>query len=125
MESKIFTYDEACALIEDIRAKTESANRLMVDCRRQLAMAEDGSEEAKEIQAGIAALVGEWSNDILETGALPKGLWTVDFDSGQGFFYCWALGESNLEHYHDYSDGFRGRKPLTPIQQAPPSHLLN
>lgn len=125
MESKIFTYDEARALIEDIRAKTESANRQMVDRRRRLALVEDGSEAAKKIQAGIAALVGEWSNDILETGALPKGLWTVDFDSGQGFYYCWALGESNLEHFHDYSTGFRGRKPLTPFQRDPPSHLLN
>jgi hypothetical protein len=125
MPGKIFSYDEAQALIPDIRRLTEAANERLLAYRKRLGRETADSATAVKLQEWITALVARWSQDVLDVGALPKGLWTVDFDSGRGYFYCWALGESELSHSHSYEAGFRGRKPLSEEQKLPPPHLLN
>jgi hypothetical protein len=42
-----------------------------------------------------------------------KGLWLADFDSGDGYYYCWQLGEEDIEHFHRYEVGFAGRRPIS------------
>jgi len=39
-------------------------------------------------------------------------LWLVDFDSGDGIYYCWRHPEASLEYFHEYGAGFAGRRPL-------------
>ena len=46
-------------------------------------------------------------------GVEVKGLWLADFDSGDGYYYCWQLGEDDIEHFHRYETGFAGRRPIT------------
>ena len=43
-------------------------------------------------------------------GGQPKGLWLVDFDSGDGFSFCWKYGEEEIAHVHAYDAGFAGRR---------------
>jgi hypothetical protein len=40
-----------------------------------------------------------------------KGLWLVDFDSGDGY-WCWAYPEADLGHWHSYEGGFGARVPV-------------
>ena len=40
-----------------------------------------------------------------------KGLWLVDFDSGDGY-WCWAYPEDDLGYWHSYEGGFGARVPL-------------
>jgi hypothetical protein len=44
----------------------------------------------------------------MQLGCLPKGIWLVDFDNGEGY-YCWRYGDDQIEYFHGYSDGFSGR----------------
>jgi hypothetical protein len=48
----------------------------------------------------------------MELGVLVKGMWLVDFDSGDGIYYCWQHPEPTIEYFHDYGSGFAGRRPL-------------
>ncbi len=125
MPGKIFSYDEAQSLIPDLRRLTDAANERLLAYRKRLDRETADSATAVKLQEWITALVARWSQDVLDIGALPKGLWTVDFDSGRGFFYCWALGETELGHFHSYEAGFPGREPLAEEQKQPPPHLLN
>ena len=50
---------------------------------------------------------------VRNLGVEVKGLWLADFDSGDGYYYCWKLGEDDIEHFHRYETGFAGRRPIS------------
>ena len=118
MADSIFTYGEACARLEAVRRATQAADERLQQLRAQLEKVARDSPDAGRLKAQIEEAVQRWAGDILALGALPKGLWTVDFDSGHGFYYCWTLNEPELAHYHPYEAGYAGRKPL--VNGAPP-----
>jgi hypothetical protein len=117
MEHRIFRYDEASALLEPVRERTLAAHERVQTLRAQLEGVATDSPQAVKLGEWIDTTIQQWAEDILALGALPKGLWTVDFDSGRGYFYCWSLNEARLTHYHRYEDGFAGRKPLSDLSE--------
>jgi hypothetical protein len=95
---RIFTYEEAVALLPEAqRITSEAVER--VD--------EMDSENPEDYQR----LVTEWAEAIMALGIEVKGLWLIDFDSGAGY-YCWKYPEPALEHFHSYEEGFGGRVKL-------------
>ncbi len=89
---------EWCQRVESLIARLESMNP---EHTESIAALEN------EINEGIKA----WHEKIRKLGAHPKGLWLVDFDSGEGF-YCWKYPEHKITHWHSYENGFSGRVPL-------------
>lgn len=98
MKRRIFTYEEAVALLPEVRRLTAEA----VERVETL-----DSEDPADYQA----LIDRWAETILGLGVEVKGLWLVDFDSGAGY-YCWRHPEPALEHFHGYDEGFPGRVKL-------------
>jgi hypothetical protein len=129
---RVFTLEEANALLEQIRplaqelverrralAQARSARRRIasqiagngggIDPRAAVELDERVAEELK----GLARCV----NAIHGLGALVKdpdeGL--VDFPALRGdehVYFCWRLGEDEIEYWHGVDEGFAGRKPL-------------
>ena len=97
-EKKIFTLEEARALLPRVQELTEEA----VDRFGRLPA--NLEEERREVAE-------EWAREIMALGAEIKGLWLVDFDSGAGY-YCWKYPEPRLTHFHSYEEGFAGRLPM-------------
>jgi hypothetical protein len=125
MKSKIFTYEEASATLGQVRELTQEAHQRLQELRAQIEGLPPASRRARKLSEWINTAINQWVEAITRLGALPKGLWTVDFDSGQGYYFCWTLNEDSLTYYHSYEEGFMGRKPLTRIQREPPPLLLN
>ena len=98
-EKRTFTYEEAAALLPEVRRITEEAFR-------KVEALEGSPEEAA--QDKINEIVTNWARAVLQHGIDVKGLWLVDFDNGSGY-YCWQYPESGLQYYHSYEDGFAGR----------------
>jgi hypothetical protein len=95
---RIFTYEEATALLPEAqRITTEAVERVE----------EMDSEEPEDYQR----VVTDWAEAIMALGIEVKGLWLIDFDSGAGY-YCWKYPEPALEHFHSYDEGFGGRVKL-------------
>lgn len=101
---KIFTYEEAAALLPAVQQITAGA----------VAAVDELSTDAEEEPVDVATfnrIIGEWAEQILDLGIEIKGLWLIDFDSGSGY-YCWQYPEPSLQHFHGYEEGFGGRVKL-------------
>ena len=102
--NKTFSYDEARALLPEVRRLTEEAHR-KVETAGTAATAGQGATDAQE---QLDRVVSDWAHAVMELGAEVKGLWLVDFDNGSGY-YCWRYPEEDLLYFHSYEEGFSGR----------------
>ena len=98
MTKKIFSYEEAAALLPLVRQLTGDAVERVDELQ---------SETPDEYQRVVAA----WAADIIRLGIEVKGLWLIDFDNGSGY-YCWKWPEPSLQFFHGYEEGFGGRVKL-------------
>lgn len=99
MSKRIFSYEEATALLPRVQRVTAAA----VERINELPEEEDPD--------AYQQVVMEWAESVLGLGVEVKGLWLVDFDSGGGY-YCWRYPEPALEYFHGYEEGFGGRVKL-------------
>ncbi|HVE73233.1 MAG TPA: DUF2203 family protein [Thermoanaerobaculia bacterium] len=98
MPKRIFSYEQAIALLPEVRRITDDAVERL-------------DAVVSEEPAAYERIVTEWAEEILAMGVEVKGLWLVDFDSGGGY-YCWRHPEPALEYFHGYEEGFGGRVKL-------------
>jgi hypothetical protein len=108
---RIFTYEQALATFPQVRDLTVAAVRQIEAMFSRLQSRQEREERAAELEAAHDEIVRAWVRRIHELGCEAKGLWTVDWDSGDGCF-CWAYPEESLSHFHGYDDGFAGRVPI-------------
>jgi hypothetical protein len=103
-EKKIFTYEEARALLPEVQRLTREAQARI----EGLQSGSDPEGRAGSAQARLEGIANDWAQAVMAMGIEVKGLWLVDFDNGSGY-YCWQHPEDTLDFYHSYDDGFRGR----------------
>jgi len=69
-------------------------------------------EKTTEVEAVVTREIEEWNGKVRKLGGIPKGLWLVDIDAGDGY-YCWKFPENEIAFWHDYKSGYSGRIPLS------------
>ena len=109
---RIFTLEEARALMPQVMTTTEPVYTLAASLSEELSQAEDASDvaRAEDLRERLQILVQSWQQSMQDLEAEVKGLWLVDFDSGDGY-WCWAYPETELGHWHSYEGGFRSSVP--------------
>jgi hypothetical protein len=124
---KIFTVQEANALIPDVRiilSRIQRAHRKLTRYRNDAKKAAEAAEQGGGgIANGVAyaSILTQLTLQLAELEGLgvqlkdfERGL--VDFPSlreGRVVLLCWQLGEGDkLEWWHDVDAGFAGRTPL-------------
>jgi len=108
---RIFTYDEALATFPLVRERTASAVREVEALAGKIGDLLPDEQETVDPEGRFHDIVGRWAQDVESVGCQVKGLWLVDWDSGDGYF-CWRYPEPALGHFHHYDDGFAGRIPV-------------
>jgi hypothetical protein len=114
--AKIFTLAEANAAVEQIAAYTSEVVELLHSARTRLAAQdESGQPELPEATLKeVEVALRRWSERVAETGAHPKGYFTVDFQSADPeLFYCWSWGEEEIGFVHKVWENFTHRRPLS------------
>ncbi|HXE80820.1 MAG TPA: DUF2203 domain-containing protein [Vicinamibacterales bacterium] len=106
-----FTLEEANALLPTVRQITDRAVREAASLAEHMASVMPGSDEHRRLEEELHAIVTGWAAEVEALGAEAKGLWLVDFDTGDGC-YCWKHPEPSVTHYHGYTDGFAGRMKI-------------
>lgn len=100
MAKRIFSYEEAVALLPAVQELTTVA----------VSRIEELDEEATSTDQ-YQDIIQEWADGVKGLGIEVKGLWLIDFDSGSGY-YCWQYPEPSLQYFHGYEEGFGGRIKL-------------
>lgn len=72
----------------------------------------ESAPERERLTEQLNDVVTRWAESIRAMDVDVKGLWLVDFDTGNGY-YCWMHPEPAVAHYHTYEDGFAGRMKIT------------
>jgi hypothetical protein len=96
---KIFSYEEAAALLPQVQELTSIA------VEEVETLASDAPRDAGQ------QVVANWAEAVMKMGIEVKGLWLIDFDNGSGY-YCWQYPEESLQYFHGYEEGFGGRVKL-------------
>ncbi|MCG6870787.1 MAG: DUF2203 domain-containing protein [Gammaproteobacteria bacterium] len=113
-QSRVFTLAEAEELFPLVRRITGEAQSELEPVRQRLEQIAGGTAAFGEAERRYEELVRRWVSKMERLGLVVQGLWLVDFDTGDGYL-CWKYPELHLGHYHDYQDGFSGRRPLVEI----------
>ena len=108
---RIFSYEEALALFPVVRDLTDAAVRQVEALVNRVQSRDDAETREEEIQASYENIVAAWAAEVVSLGCEVKGLWLVDWDSGDGY-YCWRYPEQTVGHFHTYDEGFDGRVPV-------------
>ena len=104
---RVFTLEEARELLPIVRRLTKGAHDEVKLLTSQLSY-HNSPEQRGKVETRVEELFRDWFQKMKKLGCEAKGMWLVDFDSGQGY-YCWHYPEMEVEHFHGYSEGFRGR----------------
>ena len=99
-DRKVFTYEEAAALLPQ-------AQRITSDAVAEV----ESLPESESAAADSERIITDWAGAIIELGIEVKGLWLIDLDNGSGY-YCWQHPEPSLQYFHGYEEGFGGRVKL-------------
>lgn len=123
---KLFSVDEANAMLPEIAPKLEAIRKLYAkinSMRDDARLAAAGSEFGGGMRGGTSYVnalykVGKLTTEIHEAGVelkdYERGL--IDFPSMRGervILLCWQLGEGDeIAWWHEPEAGFAGRQPL-------------
>ncbi len=110
-EPRIITLAEARELFPLVRRITQESFDELVPIKQQLDNMLSTDPRIGVVEKRYERVVKRWVNKMERLGLVVKGLWLVDFDTGDGYL-CWKYPELELSYYHDYSSGFAGRRPL-------------
>jgi len=124
--SKIYSLAEANELVPVIADITADVVSQLDGIRQRYKTGVDEAEPAvpewvlKEIEEALR----DWSNRVLELGAVPKGYFTVDFQSvDPELLYCWTYGEDKISYTHKVWENFSHRRPIASSAEVPTDHL--
>ena len=113
-DPRVFTLAEAQTLFPLVRKITLAAHDELEPVRRKLESMVPSNPRIKEVEKNYETIVKRWVGKVERLGLVVKGLWLVDFDTGDGYL-CWKFPELKLGYYHGYHEGFGGRRPLRDV----------
>lgn len=113
-DTQVFTLAEARALFPLVVSITQRSHESLKPIQRQLKVLPRNTPELATAEQRYRAQVNAWVNKMRRLGLVVKGLWLVDFDTGDGYL-CWKFPELTINHYHGYDEGFAGRRPLCEV----------
>lgn len=127
---KLFTLDEATALIPQLTLAMEKMQRISMTVREEIetltrergeqALPELSTQQLLRLKPSLGPLfeeVAQIVEEIEQQGCDFKGLelGLVDFPSnlaGKIIYLCWQYGEEEIAFYHGIEEGFASRRPL-------------
>jgi len=109
---RIFTLDEANQALPEVAHLTRETQDRLQSLRSTYREIEVEGEGAS-LEAETRALLNDWAEAILQIGAQPKGIFTVDFRSPDpNMLWCWAPDEEHITHRHFTWEAFKDRIEL-------------
>ena len=116
---KVFTLREANRILPVVIDLTKEA-QTRLDALRNTP--ESKAETSTDLDEQTRSLLNEWARLILELGAQPKGIFTVDFRSPDpNVVWCWSPLEEQISHRHFTWESFKDRVSIEPTDAGWPA----
>lgn len=106
-----FSLEEATRLLPSVKLITAEAVREAEELSRELRVHGEAHPRHELLTEQLDQIVRRWASRLEDLQVEAKGLWLVDFDTGDGY-YCWQYPEETIAHYHGYDDGYSGRMKI-------------
>jgi len=113
-DPRIFALEEARALFPLVRRITAESYEELQPVKQRLQNMLSTDPRIVQVEKSYEEIVKRWMSKMERLGLVVKGLWLVDFDTGDGCL-CWKYPELKINHFHDYSSGFAGRHNLDEV----------
>ena len=122
----VATANAALVYVGPIALEIVDRYREFTGLRRTLEQQTTDARRARELRERLDAVVArldQLQEEVREVGCELKD-WArglLDFPSefgGRRIWLCWAPGEEEITHWHEWDAGFGGRQPITPEMQA-------
>ncbi|CAN5525416.1 MAG: DUF2203 domain-containing protein [Chloroflexi bacterium] len=130
--SRLYDIDAANARLVEVRPLLEAlrlARDELAETQRTLLLlresngSSDHAEEVGRRERQIRVLVGQMKKAVIRLEAWDItlrdiGIGLVDFPAlanGRPIWLCWRLGDGDVDWWHETSEGFGGRKPLSEL----------
>lgn len=111
---RVFSLAEALALFPLVQRLTREAHEELEPVRRRLELTVPGDPTITGVEKGYEHIVRRWVGKMERLGLVVKGLWLVDFDTGDGYL-CWRFPELKIGHYHGYQESISHRRRLAEV----------
>ncbi len=111
---RCFTLSEAQEMLQTIKPITTKASQEIEEVKSRLHNLLPSDPRLSAVEEEYEAIVRKWMSKMSRLGVLVRGLWLLDFDSGDGYF-CWKYPELTIAHYHSYDAGFVERRPIREV----------
>ena len=108
---KLYVLAEASELLPVVRKITENACERLSKLNERLELMLLCDPRRTAIDDEYEKIVRKWVASITRLGAIPNGLWRVDFDTGEGYL-CWRFPELKIGYFRDYDCEFDNRIPV-------------
>ncbi len=105
---------QANALMPLLRSITRRAHQSLQAARNEFDPTTPATVQSRAIEATYQAIVERWVAKMERLGVIVKGLWLLDFDTGDGYL-CWKYPEATIFHYHEYGEDFSQRRHLLEV----------
>ncbi|MGD8328101.1 MAG: DUF2203 family protein [Acidobacteriota bacterium] len=110
---RVFTLEEANRAVPEVAQLTARVQERLQELRA--AYDENDEEASRALEAETRALLTGWQDAVLELGAAPKGIFTVDFRSPDpNVLWCWSATEPEITHRHFTWESFKDRVTIAP-----------
>jgi hypothetical protein len=123
---KIFTLAEANSMVRQVADLTAGVVHHLdtIRQRHHVDTEKSGSAVPETVLKEVETALSEWSQQISDLGAQPKGYFTVDFQSiDPELLYCWTYGEERIEFTHKVWENFNHRRPLSADPAGMADHM--
>ena len=113
-DTRYFTLADANETLPLIQRITADSSQKLQIVRCELRNLLPNDPRVAGVEVRYEKIVKKWISKMERLGVIAKGLWLVDFDTGDGYL-CWKYPELKVSHYHEYTGGFATRQPIKDI----------
>ena len=70
------------------------------------------AQKREKLEEEFNDILNQWSESIERLGAVVKGPWLADFDTGDGHYWCWQYPETDIMYSHSHTGSFKTRQKI-------------
>lgn len=111
---RCFTLSEAQETLATVKPITANAHNELEAIKSRLHTLLPSDPRIVTVEQEYEAIVRKWISKMNRLGLTVRGLWLLDFDTGDGYF-CWKYPELTISHFHPYNGGFVERRPIAEV----------